>query len=57
MPTPKNRLTRRTFLRSTAFVGAPRGDNRVIGLTPARALPIELNYFYRAAWPTSRLAR
>jgi raffinose/stachyose/melibiose transport system substrate-binding protein len=52
MLTPGNRLTRRTFLRSTAFVGAG-AVTTVIGLTPARAAPIELNYFYRAAWPTS----
>jgi raffinose/stachyose/melibiose transport system substrate-binding protein len=52
MPMPGNRLTRRTFLRSTAFVGAGAATT-AIGLTPARAAPIELNYFYRAAWPTS----
>ena len=52
MPTPMDRLTRRNFLRSTAFVGAGAATT-AIGLTPAHAAPIELNYFYRAAWPTS----
>ena len=52
MLTPISRLTRRNFLRSTAFVGAGAATT-AIGLTPARAAPIELNYFYRAAWPTS----
>ena len=52
MPTPMDRLTRRNFLRSSAFVGAGAATT-AIGLTPAYAAPIELNYFYRAAWPTS----
>jgi raffinose/stachyose/melibiose transport system substrate-binding protein len=52
MPTATNRLTRRTFLRSTAFVGAGAATT-AIGLTPARAAPTEIQYFYRAAWPTS----
>jgi raffinose/stachyose/melibiose transport system substrate-binding protein len=52
MPTLMDRLTRRNFLRSTAFVGAGAATT-AIGLTPAHAAPIELNYFYRAAWPTS----
>ena len=52
MSTPIDRLTRRNFLRSTAFVGAGAATT-AIGLTPAYAAPIEINYFYRAAWPTS----
>src|ERR1700678_1429576 len=52
MPTPMDRLTRRNFLRSTAFVGAGAATT-AIGLTPARAAPTEIQYFYRAAWPTS----
>ena len=52
MPTRVNRLTRRNFLRSTAFVGAGAATT-AIGLTPARAAPTEIHYFYRAAWPTS----
>src|SRR3984885_16258554 len=52
MLTPKNRLTRRSFLQSTGFVGAGAATT-IVGLTPAYAAPIELNYFYRAAWPTS----
>jgi raffinose/stachyose/melibiose transport system substrate-binding protein len=54
MPTPANRLTRRNFLRSTAFVGAGAATT-AIGLTPARAAPTEIQYFYRAAWPTSEI--
>jgi raffinose/stachyose/melibiose transport system substrate-binding protein len=54
MPTPINRLTRRNFLRSTAFVGAGAATT-AIGLTPARAAPVEIQYFYRAAWPTSEI--
>jgi len=52
MPTPENRLTRRRFLQSTAIVGAGAATT-TFGVTPALAAPIELNYFYRAAWPTS----
>jgi raffinose/stachyose/melibiose transport system substrate-binding protein len=54
MPTPMDRLTRRTFLRSTAFVGAGVATT-AIGLTPAHAAPTEIQYFYRAAWPTSEI--
>jgi raffinose/stachyose/melibiose transport system substrate-binding protein len=54
MPTPVNRLTRRNFLRSTAFVGAGAATT-AIGLMPAHAAPIEIQYFYRAAWPTSEI--
>lgn len=46
-------LTRRKFLRSTAIIGAGAATTTAIGLGPARAAPIELRYFYRAAWPTS----
>jgi raffinose/stachyose/melibiose transport system substrate-binding protein len=49
-----DRLTRRNFLRSTAFVGAGAATT-AIGLTPARAAPTEIQYFYRAAWPTSEI--
>ena len=49
-----NDLTRRSFLRSTALVGAGAATT-VIGITPARAAPVEIHYFYRAAWPTSEL--
>ena len=54
MPTPMDRLTRRNFLRSTAFVGAGAATT-AIGLTPAHAAPAEIQYFYRAAWPTSEI--
>jgi len=54
MPTSMDRLTRRNFLRSTAFVGAGAATT-VIGLTPACAAPTEIQYFYRAAWPTSEI--
>ncbi len=54
MPTPLNRLTRRNFLRSTAFVGAGAATT-AIGLTPARAAPTEIQYFYRAPWQTSEI--
>ena len=54
MPTPVNRLTRRNFLRSTAFVGAGAATT-AIGLTAAHAAPVEIQYFYRAAWPTSEI--
>ena len=46
-------LTRRKFLHSTALIGAGAATATTIGLRPARAAPIELRYFYRAAWPTS----
>jgi raffinose/stachyose/melibiose transport system substrate-binding protein len=49
-----DRLTRRNFLRSTAFVGAGAATT-AIGLTPALAAPAEIQYFYRAAWPTSEI--
>lgn len=49
-----NELTRRHFLRSTALVGAGAATT-VISLTPARAAPVEIQYFYRAAWPTSEI--
>ena len=54
MLTPINRLTRRNFLRSTALVGAGAATT-AIGLTPAHAAPVEIQYFYRAAWPTSEI--
>jgi raffinose/stachyose/melibiose transport system substrate-binding protein len=54
MPTLIDRLTRRNFLRSTAFVGAGAATT-AIGLTPAHAAPVEIQYFYRAAWPTSEI--
>ena len=54
MPTLMDRLTRRNFLRSTAFAGAGAATT-AIGLTPARAAPTEIQYFYRAAWPTSEI--
>ena len=46
-------LTRRKFLRSTAAIGGGAAAVSALGLSPARAAPIELRYFYRAAWPTS----
>ncbi len=52
MPTRMNDLTRRNFLRSTALAGAGVATT-VAGIAPARAAPIEIRYFYRAAWPTS----
>jgi raffinose/stachyose/melibiose transport system substrate-binding protein len=54
MPTPINRLTRRSFLQSTAFVGAGAATT-AIGLSPAHAAATEIQYFYRAAWPTSEI--
>jgi len=54
MPTLMDRLTRRNFLRSTAFLGAGAATT-AIGLTPAHAAPAEIQYFYRAAWPTSEI--
>jgi raffinose/stachyose/melibiose transport system substrate-binding protein len=54
MPTLMDRLTRRNFLRSTAFAGAGAATT-AIGLTPAHAAPTEIQYFYRAAWPTSEI--
>jgi raffinose/stachyose/melibiose transport system substrate-binding protein len=54
MPTRINSLTRRSFLQSTAFVGAGAATT-AIGLTPAHAAPTEIQYFYRAAWPTSEI--
>ena len=52
MPTRMNDLTRRNFLRSTALVGASVATTAA-GIAPARAAPVEIQYFYRAAWPTS----
>jgi raffinose/stachyose/melibiose transport system substrate-binding protein len=49
-----DRLTRRNFLRSTAFVGAGAATT-AIGLTPAHAAPTEIQYFYRAPWQTSEI--
>lgn len=54
MPTLMDSLTRRNFLRSTAFVGAGAATT-AIGLTPAHAALAEIQYFYRAAWPTSEI--
>ena len=47
-----NKLTRRKFLRTTAAIGGGAAAS-AFGLNSARAAPIELRYFYRAAWPTS----
>ena len=47
-----NDLTRRGFLRSTAVIGAGAATTAA-GLRPALAAPVEIHYFYRAAWPTS----
>ena len=46
-------LTRRKFLHSSAAIGAGAAAVTGLGVGPARAAPIELRYFYRAAWPTS----
>jgi raffinose/stachyose/melibiose transport system substrate-binding protein len=46
-------LTRRKFLRSSAAIGAGAAAVSGLGIGPALAAPIELRYFYRAAWPTS----
>src|SRR4029077_11973489 len=54
MPTPISRVTRRSLLQSTAFVGAGAATT-AIGLTPARAAPTEIQYFYRAPWQTSEI--
>src|SRR4029077_12720597 len=54
MPTPISRVTRRSLLQSTAFVGAGAATT-AIGLTPARAAPAEIQYFYRAPWQTSEI--
>ena len=48
-----NGLTRRKFLRSTAAIGGGAAAANAFGLSSALAAPIELRYFYRAAWPTS----
>ena len=52
MPKRLDDVTRRSFLRSTALVGAGAATT-AIGITPAWAAPVEIQYFYRAAWPTS----
>uniref|UniRef100_UPI003F967D0C ABC transporter substrate-binding protein n=1 Tax=Roseiarcus sp. TaxID=1969460 RepID=UPI003F967D0C len=54
MPKGPNNLSRRHFLRSTALVGVGAATT-AIGIAPARAAPVEIQYFYRAAWPTSEL--
>src|ERR1700690_1797461 len=45
-------LTRRKFLHSTAVAGAAAAASTAIGVGSAKAPPIELRYFYCAAWPT-----
>src|ERR1700690_3743979 len=45
-------LSRRRFIQASAGVGAVAATS-VSGIRVAKAAPIELNYFYRAAWPTS----
>src|SRR3984957_9482825 len=51
MPTRMNDLPRPHFLRTPALAGAGVATTAV-GIAPARAAPIEIRYFYRAAWPT-----
>jgi raffinose/stachyose/melibiose transport system substrate-binding protein len=48
-----DRVTRRKFLRNSAAIGASAATATTLGLSPARAAPVEIRYFYRAAWPTS----
>jgi raffinose/stachyose/melibiose transport system substrate-binding protein len=43
--------SRRHFLHTTAVAGAAAATT--FGVGSARAAPVELRYFYRAAWPTS----
>jgi raffinose/stachyose/melibiose transport system substrate-binding protein len=45
-------LSRRRFIQASAGVGAVAATS-VSGIRVAKAAPIELRYFYRAAWPTS----
>src|SRR4029077_6926693 len=54
MPTPISRVTRRSLLQSTAFVGAGAATT-AIGLTPARAAPAEIQYFYLEPLQTSEI--
>jgi raffinose/stachyose/melibiose transport system substrate-binding protein len=46
-------LTRRQFIHSTAVAGATVATSSALSVRSAAAAPIELRYFYRAAWPTS----
>ena len=48
-------LTRRKFLHTTALMGEGAATTTALGLRAARAAAIELQYFYRAAWPTSEV--
>ena len=54
MPIGANGFTRRSFLGSTAIIGVGAAT-APLGITPAFAAPVEIRYFYRAAWPTSEI--
>ena len=56
MSTPLDRLTRRNFLRSTAFVGAGAATT-AIGLTPAYAAPIAQLFLPRRVADVGDLCR
>jgi raffinose/stachyose/melibiose transport system substrate-binding protein len=47
-------LSRRRFIQASAGVGAVAATS-FAGISAAKAAPIELRYFYRAAWPTSEI--
>src|ERR1700722_18294710 len=54
MPIDTNGLSRRRFIQASAGIGAVAATSAA-GISAARAAPIELRYFYRAAWPTSEI--
>jgi len=47
-------LSRRGFIQASAGAGAVAASS-VAGIGIAKAAPVELRYFYRAAWPTSEI--
>jgi raffinose/stachyose/melibiose transport system substrate-binding protein len=47
-------LSRRRFIQASAGAGAVAASS-VAGIGIAKAAPVELRYFYRAAWPTSEI--
>ena len=47
-----NGLSRRRFIQASAGIGAVAATS-IAGMSAAKAAPVEIQYFYRAAWPTS----
>jgi raffinose/stachyose/melibiose transport system substrate-binding protein len=54
MSIDSNSVSRRHFIHASAGAAAVAATS-IAGLRAAKAAPVELRYFYRAAWPTSEI--